>query len=633
MNIQQIHEDVYSFLLKENEENGLRFSLRARNVSNRLDKGFWFSGNKDYLVVSFWEGLDWRNKTPNIFIYISSNGHLKLEFVSYDEENKIAFFETLADVLSMKRGVRKRTGDPYNHWYKNYQSPNYMDSLREFIKKDRKIIDAFIAGESIQSIFPPIDKVEFNRRKKRIEGIRKKRNAKQVFQENYDGVKSIELKTLEIKNISNFEGVHLLEFNKHITCLIGLNGTGKTSILRALVLAFTGYEVNEIMGIDDDILTNELSNMLRIEGVEDKKPRYAKDGYVQIDYELESSIENDIVEDANSYQNKVLFNSSSSRPQVSDDTNSDFKNIVDDKYLTLFLAFPQTKGDEVGEETEKYPNIEDAISMLNNKSDNRFSSFKKWIRVLTIAGNDNIKRGGSNDQEQLLLTKAFEIISAITTEKIRLHDVLLQEGTEDYDIWVTLGEDSPPILLDLISQGYNNIFGWIGYFIKRLVEVTPAGDNFLETPAIVLLDEIDTYLHPLWQINILPTLIDYFPNVQFIITTHSPYIVGSVPSEKINIYTCHKSNENDNYVGIEPFDEFLPYGADIDRLSEKIFGVKGRYVSAVADKLEELRSLIHDGDLTAAEDYLEQELKQLDENDPELMRNQRLIKMKKVLRK
>lgn len=632
MNIQQIHEKVYDFLVKETK---LSFSLRARNVSGRLDKGFWFSGNKNYLAFSFWEGMDWRNKTPNIYISISKDGYLQLELVSFDEQKKVDFFKVLADVLGMKRGVRKRTANPYNHWYKNYQGINYMDSLEEFLKKDKKIIDAFIASEGMQDVFPPISKVDFEKRRKKIEEIKKQRTANKVFQENYDNIKSIELKKLIIKNISNFEGVHQLEFNKHITCLIGLNGTGKTSILRALVLAFSGYEINETMGMDDDILTNELSNMLRIEGVENKEPQYAKEGYTQVEYELESSTVNSEPNNSTNkvYQNKVLLINNGSLPEVSDDTNSDFKNIVDDKYLTLFLAFPQTKGDEVGEETEKYPNIEDAISMLNNRSDNRFSSFKKWIRVQTITGNEKLKRGESDQQEQTLMKKAFEIISAITGEEILLYDVILREGTDEYDVWVQLGAEASPILLDLVSQGYNNIFGWIGYFIKRLVEVTPADDNFLETPAIVLLDEIDTYLHPLWQINILPTLVDYFPQVQFIITTHSPYIVGSIPSDKINIYTCHKSNETLNSVGIEPFDEFLPYGANIDRLSEKIFGVKGRYVAAIEKKLEELRQLIHQGNLTSAEEYLQSKFKELDENDPEIIRNQRLIRTKKMLKK
>jgi len=49
--------------------------------------------------------------------------------------------------------------------------------------------------------------------------------------------------------------------------------------------------------------------------------------------------------------------------------------------------------------------------------------------------------------------------------------------------------------------------------------------NPLEQPAIVLIDEIDLHLHPLWQTSIMDSLSDHFPNVQFIATAHSPLMV------------------------------------------------------------------------------------------------------------
>jgi predicted ATP-binding protein involved in virulence len=58
-------------------------------------------------------------------------------------------------------------------------------------------------------------------------------------------------------------------------------------------------------------------------------------------------------------------------------------------------------------------------------------------------------------------------------------------------------------------------------------------DDFTKLPAVCLIDEIDTYLHPKWQYSILDALVKAFPNVQFIVTTHSPYVVGSIPNDKI----------------------------------------------------------------------------------------------------
>ncbi|MFR2603172.1 MAG: AAA family ATPase [Collinsella sp.] len=50
-----------------------------------------------------------------------------------------------------------------------------------------------------------------------------------------------------------------------------------------------------------------------------------------------------------------------------------------------------------------------------------------------------------------------------------------------------------------------------------------------------MIDEIDLRLHPRWQARILEDLVRIFPNVQFIVTTHSPVVVASVPRGNIRI--------------------------------------------------------------------------------------------------
>ena len=55
----------------------------------------------------------------------------------------------------------------------------------------------------------------------------------------------------------------------------------------------------------------------------------------------------------------------------------------------------------------------------------------------------------------------------------------------------------------------------------------PDSKNALKEPAIVLIDEIDLHLHPSWQLDIVETLSNHFPNIQFIATAHSPLMVQS----------------------------------------------------------------------------------------------------------
>jgi predicted ATP-binding protein involved in virulence len=56
-----------------------------------------------------------------------------------------------------------------------------------------------------------------------------------------------------------------------------------------------------------------------------------------------------------------------------------------------------------------------------------------------------------------------------------------------------------------------------------------AGEAALLTPGVVLIDEIDLHLHPKWQRRIVGDLLAAFPNIQFIATTHSPFVIQSLP--------------------------------------------------------------------------------------------------------
>jgi hypothetical protein len=631
-NISIIHEKVYSQLTENLSDQKLRFTLRERNRADRIEKGYWFSGNDNYLVFSFWTGKDWRNKTPNIYFSITKEGDCKLEFISYDDIGKIIFFNNVAEALGMQQKTRARSGDTFEHWVKNYKGNDYILALDDFLKRDKKIIDAFILSNNLGHLFEPISEDEFKKNKKRIDAQRRKIRKLIEFRTDYEEVKSITLNSLKISNISLFANPNKISFHKNLTCFIGLNGTGKTSILRALVLAFTGYEQNETMGIEDsELLTSRLRNLLHINGITKMgSPQYASKGFAEIYYSIESTLKSD---NSTLYHNKVVLSSENNDPQVSDDSESDFRNITDDKYKSLFLAFPQLQEEEKEKNSDKnifFPHISDAISMLNNKPDNRFGAFADWLRGLNNLANEKQAKGEAIPLERSLLKEVFEIISEVTGETITLDRIVVTENSK-HPIWVKIGENSSPILFDLISQGYNNVFGWIGYFMKRLKEVTPSNEtDFTKTPAIVLIDEIDTYLHPLWQTKILEVLVRRFPNVQFVVTTHSPYIIGSIPGDKIKVYTCLK---NVNIVDIEPFEEFNAYGANIEKLSEKLFGVNGRFVSDVKERFKKLSDLINNSELAEAKEYLSSYFTDIDDNDSELQRSKMLIRTKEILAK
>ena len=89
------------------------------------------------------------------------------------------------------------------------------------------------------------------------------------------------------------------------------------------------------------------------------------------------------------------------------------------------------------------------------------------------------------------------------------------------------------IELSAMSDGYRAYMGWICDLLYHVCMGCPSGVKLVNNLGIVLIDEIDLHLHPNWQRSILPTLSRTLPNLQFICTTHSPLVAGTVCSANI----------------------------------------------------------------------------------------------------
>jgi predicted ATP-binding protein involved in virulence len=94
-------------------------------------------------------------------------------------------------------------------------------------------------------------------------------------------------------------------------------------------------------------------------------------------------------------------------------------------------------------------------------------------------------------------------------------------------------KESKPI--STLSDGQKNLIGLIGDIALRCVLLNPHfGENAHEkTPGIILIDELDLHLHPNWQKKIVAILKNTFPNMQFIATTHSPFIIQSLKNNEL----------------------------------------------------------------------------------------------------
>lgn len=97
--------------------------------------------------------------------------------------------------------------------------------------------------------------------------------------------------------------------------------------------------------------------------------------------------------------------------------------------------------------------------------------------------------------------------------------------------------DDPEIKLptDALSDGFRAYLSWIIDLLSQLTEVCPKDRQPDDISGVVLVDEVDLHLHPSWQRRLLPNLSRAFPKLQFIVTSHSPILAGTLPDENIHV--------------------------------------------------------------------------------------------------
>jgi len=83
-----------------------------------------------------------------------------------------------------------------------------------------------------------------------------------------------------------------------------------------------------------------------------------------------------------------------------------------------------------------------------------------------------------------------------------------------------------------LSDGYRNMLSMVADIAIRCATLNPQfeAESPLQTNGIVLIDELDLHLHPKWQRQIVTDLMSAFPRIQFIATTHSPFVIQSLPA-------------------------------------------------------------------------------------------------------
>jgi predicted ATP-binding protein involved in virulence len=166
----------------------------------------------------------------------------------------------------------------------------------------------------------------------------------------------------------------------------------------------------------------------------------------------------------------------------------------------------------------------------------------QWLRNLKHKELEN--RATEREQLRLLLDILRDELlpNQITLDRVDSDGLWLKDRNGVQLSWGEMSDGyraALALLADILRHLIN------AYGVDGLTEHDPDGNLFVKRSGVVLIDEIDAHLHPEWQREIGFWLKRHFPNLQFLVTTHSPII-------------CQAADENGLFVLPEPGSDIPP---------------------------------------------------------------------------
>jgi len=209
-----------------------------------------------------------------------------------------------------------------------------------------------------------------------------------------------------------------------------------------------------------------------------------------------------------------------------------------------------------GISTEK----KDILNAENLFYNTKLLNFEDWLFQLDYAAKNNQKKAGIRRDllKEVLTSEIFPEINDIRFVSDEKLNNYIEFQTEDG--WHKMSE---------LGYGYQATLSWMVDFCKKLFDRYPESENPLKEPAVLLVDEIDLHLHPQWQRTIIKYLSDIFTATQFIVTTHSPFILQSM--ENVNLYTLQREGDHTlvNHLGNRSY-----VGWKIEEILSEVMGLE-----------------------------------------------------------
>ncbi len=205
---------------------------------------------------------------------------------------------------------------------------------------------------------------------------------------------------------------------------------------------------------------------------------------------------------------------------------------------------------------------------LDDKAGNVFLQY-----IVNLKADRSFARDDKKEETVQSIDEWFLKFEELLKEIFSDSDLILEFDSKNYTFHI-ITSNREKIGFNTLSDGYSAILNIVTEIILRMEEKS---SKIYDMQGIVLIDEIETHLHIELQKKVLPFLITLFPKVQFIVSSHSPFVLNSI--ENAVVYDL------ENKIRVTDLSAY-----SIDGIVENYFDID-KYSKSIKEKIQEYEIL------------------------------------------
>ncbi|MFY9344568.1 MAG: AAA family ATPase [Planctomycetota bacterium] len=414
--------------------------------------------------------------------------------------------------------------------------------------------------------------------------------------------------------LEDFRGINKLDvsFPRQVTVFAGINGSGKSTVLQAIaaLLWRVGGGLREGAREREPLQANDVRNgsphaLLVI------NTDWSAEGFDRVDWGLRVTR---VLSKAHRKLESVAVRPQANFLGVVAKQVRDRLQLEPDRSIPLAVMYRTNRAVLDIPLRIRKRHVFDQFSALEEALEGGWSNFRlffEWFREREDIENE--QRVRSHPKRDHVLEAVRGAVSALMPG---FKDLRVQR--QPLGMHVT--KDGIDLDVAQLSDGEKCLLAMVADIARRLALANPSTKDPCCATGVVLIDEIELHLHPKWQRQVVPRLTKAFPNCQFILSTHSPQVLGSVRPE--DVYLLGK--EGDAVTATKPAATF---GRDSNEILLEVMDTEAR-PEDIRKRLDAMFRHIDEGNLDRARSAREALERDIGADEPEFVRADMLMRLR-----